>query len=146
MGLICFEYDDIIFQPKKCMVVRAKQPHLPPMASHEFLNNFSKQTTFEVNFFKDSLIESKKQSYCWDAENTRIRTSTFVKCIESQKVIQPTHKTNFKSTEFHILRKKSVFTDIFLKKVYLKHFHKNCIMDDFFLHFANAVNIFTIFQ
>ena len=33
----------------------------------------------------------------------------------------------------------------FSKKVYLKHFHKNCIMDDFFLHFANAVNIFTIF-
>ena len=53
MGLICFEYDDIIFQPKKCMVVRAKQPHLPPMASHEFLKNFS-NTPLKSTFKKKS--------------------------------------------------------------------------------------------
>ena len=76
---------------------------------------FRSRLPLKWTFLKTPSLRARSGPIAGTLKTPELEQALSLSALKVRKWFNP-HKSNFKSTEFHILCKKSVFTDIFFKK------------------------------
>ena len=76
---------------------------------------FRSRLPLKWTFLKTPSLRARSRPIAGTLKTLELEQALSLSALKVRKWFNP-HKSNFKSTKFHILCKKSVFTDIFFKK------------------------------